>query len=93
MAIIFVKLGYKSRILSRVILENRTDSDRGFLSSQPRNEFLGKEGITLSGLRPSGYIDIDGQRLDALSEGGFIPKDSKIIVVKVEGSKIFVRRI
>lgn len=92
-AIIFVKLGYKSRILSRVILENRTDSDRGFLSSQPRNEFLGKEGITLSGLRPSGYIDIDGQRLDALSEGGFIPKDSKIIVVKVEGSKIFVRRI
>lgn len=92
-AIIFVKLGYKSKILNRVILKNRTDSDRGFLSSQSKNELLGKEGITLSGLRPSGYIDIDGQRLDALSEGGFIPKDSKIIVVKVEGSKIFVRRI
>ena len=92
-AIIFVKLGYKSKIFNRVILKNRTDSDRGFLSSQSKNELLGKEGITLSGLRPSGYIDIDGQRLDALSEGGFIPKDSKIIVVKVEGSKIFVRRI
>lgn len=91
-AIILVKKGYKSKILSRIILENRTESDRGFLSSQSKNEFLGKEGITLSGLRPTGYIDIDGQRLDALSEGAFIPKDTRVIVVKVEGSKIIVRR-
>lgn len=90
--IILVKMGYKSKILNRVILQSRTESDRGFVSSDSRDDLLGKEGITLSGLRPAGYIDIEGHRLDALSEGAFIPKDAKIIVVKVEGSKIIVRR-
>lgn len=91
--IVLVKRGFKSKILNRVILENRTDSERGFVSSDSMDKLLGKEGITLSGLRPSGYIEIEGQRLDALSEGGFIPKDTKVIVVKVEGSKIFVRGV
>ena len=54
---------------------------------------IDKEGITLSELRPSGFIEIDGKKLDALSEGAFLAKNTPVKVVKVEGSKIFVRRI
>lgn len=92
-AIVLVKKGFKSKLLNRIILENKTETERGFVSSESMDDFLGKEGIALSGLRPTGYIEIDGQRLDAMSEGEFIPKDTKVIVVKVEGSKIFVRGV
>ena len=92
-SIVLFKLGFRSQILNKIVLNSRTESDRGFVSSTPKNDLLGKEGIALSGLRPTGFIDIDGQRLDALSEGGFISKDEKVLVVKVEGSKIIVRRI
>ena len=50
------------------------------------------EGTSLTELRPSGFIIIDSQKYDALAESGYIPKDTAIKVVKVEGSKIFVRR-
>lgn len=92
-SIILFKRGYRSELLNKIILNSSTEGERGYLSSTPRKELLGKEGIALSGLRPAGFIDIDGQRLDALSEGGFISENDKVLVVKVEGSKIIVRRI
>ena len=33
---------------------------------------------------------IEGKRYDVSSMGDFLPKDSKIVVTKVEGSKLFV---
>ena len=56
-------------------------------------EYLDKEGIALTDLRPSGVIEIGEEKLDALSEGSYIQKGSQIKVVKVEGSKIIVRRL
>ncbi|NLJ57832.1 MAG: nodulation protein NfeD [Tissierellia bacterium] len=91
--IIFVKLGYRSKIFSNVILSNKLIKDRGYIPSEDMEHLLGEEGIALSELRPSGFIEIGGNKYDALSDGGFIVRNDKIKVVKVEGSKIFVRRI
>ena len=55
------------------------------------NALTGKTGITTSELRPSGYADIDGQRIDVISASGDImPIDTQIKVVKVEGYRILV---
>lgn len=51
---------------------------------------LGKQGVALSTLRPAGTVLIEGKRYDVSSLGDFLPKDSKIVVTKVEGSKLFV---
>lgn len=53
--------------------------------------YLGKEGVALSILRPAGKGDFDGVRLDVLTEGGFIPKGSDIVITNIEGKKIFVK--
>ena len=66
---------------------------RRYISSKDMEYLLGEVGITLSELRPSGFIEIDGNKYDALSDGDFISRNTNIKVVKVEGSKIFVRRI
>lgn len=43
-------------------------------------EMVGKEGIALTDLRPSGKVEVESKTLDAISERGFIEKGSVIIV-------------
>jgi len=89
--IILLKLGFRSKIFDSIVLSPKSD-DKEHSSLSAYNAYLDKEGVTKTDLRPSGFIEIDGERLDALSDEGFIQSDTKIRVVKVEGRKIFVRR-
>ncbi len=91
--ILLIKFGHKSPHLENVVLNTQQKDDEGYLSTITQDKYLGKTGITISELRPSGIIEIDGRRLDALSEGVFIPRESTVKVVRVEGSKIIVRRV
>jgi membrane-bound serine protease (ClpP class) len=51
----------------------------------------GKEGITLTPLRPAGAARIDGKRVDVVTTGQFIDKDRPIRVVEVSGNRVVVR--
>ena len=53
---------------------------------------IGKQGIALTALRPSGAALINGKRYDVLADGEFIAKDEPIVVCAVEGLRISVRR-
>ena len=90
--IYLLKLGFKSKLFNNIILNNKLDKEKGYLSVNTMDHLLDKEGITLSELRPAGFIEIEGEKYDALSDGGFVAKNTQIKVVRVEGSKIFVRR-
>ncbi len=52
---------------------------------------VGKEGVALSDLRPSGTARIDNRRLSVVTGGEYIPKDTTIYVTKEEGSRVVVR--
>lgn len=91
--VFLIKLGFKSKLIGKVVLLANHTSERGYLSTDNMNIYLGKVGTTQTELRPTGFIEIEGIKLDALAESGHISKDTHIKVVKVEGSKIFVRRV
>jgi len=55
-------------------------------------ELIGKEGVAVSALRPSGVALIDGKRIDVSTGGSFLERDCPIIVDYVEGSRIVVRK-
>ena len=48
-------------------------------------------GYALTDLRPSGTVIIEDERVDVVSEGGFIKKGALVKIIKVEGSRIVVR--
>ncbi len=56
-------------------------------------ELLDGTGTALTQLRPSGVANINGQRVDVVTEGGLIERGAKIKVVVVEGARIVVRAI
>jgi membrane-bound ClpP family serine protease len=52
---------------------------------------VGQVGRTLTPLRPCGHVDIDGRRLDALAEEGFVPADAAVRVIGTRSGQIVVR--
>jgi membrane-bound serine protease (ClpP class) len=52
---------------------------------------VGRFGHTTSELLPWGHVEIDGRRLDAVSEGGPISENTRIEVVGVQGRAVVVR--
>jgi membrane-bound serine protease (ClpP class) len=76
----------------RLVLETEMDADKGYTSPPESDRWqLGRTGIALSPLRPAGVADIDGSRVDVVSDGGFIEKGALIEVTRVDGNRIVVR--
>lgn len=61
-------------------------------SDQERPSLRGARGVAISDLRPGGFARIDGERVDVVSEGDYIPADSPIVVIADEGYRRVVRR-
>ena len=60
-------------------------------SADTRARYLGKAGAALTPLRPSGVAEIDGERVEVQTEGGFIAANSRIRVVAIDRRRIFVK--
>ena len=56
-----------------------------------RTELLNGVGVALTHLRPSGTAKINGQRVDVVTETGFIERGTPVKVVAIEGVRIVVR--
>ncbi len=81
-------------IFNRIILGTKQEKTKGYVAAgKDISKFLGAKGKTITPLRPAGAAVIDGEKVDVLAEGEFIPSDSDIVVIRVEGSKIIVKSI
>lgn len=86
-----VKYLNKTRLWRGIILDVREETADGYVSGPGRQGYLGRVGRTLTVLRPAGVVQFGDDKLDAVSEGEYIPANSIVRVVKVEGSKLIVR--
>ena len=85
----------KTRTWNHLVLSAAMDSGSGFHSA-PREDFqgyVGKTGVALTPLRPAGTVRVDDTRLDVVTVGDFIVRDTPVKITGVEGSKIFVEAI
>ena len=91
---ILVIVGLKLLAKSPVTLRTTLSSKEGG-TSQPSelDKFLGMEGIAVTDLRPAGTAVINGKRVDVVSRGEYLDKDSRIVVSSVTGNQIVVRKI
>jgi membrane-bound serine protease (ClpP class) len=93
-SIIMIKFfGKKISLFHKIILKDSTNTEKGYVSNKTRTDLIGKTGYSLTMLRPSGTAIIDQERVDVVTEGGFIEANKPIIVVKSEGVRVVVREI
>lgn len=93
LAIVLLKKGYSFGNFKKLILEQNLTKVSGFSSSRDYADYLGKKGISTTTLRPSGKVAFDDKELDVISSGEQIEPNIFVEVIKVEGSKIIVRRV
>ncbi|MBB5173943.1 membrane-bound serine protease (ClpP class) [Texcoconibacillus texcoconensis] len=92
-SILFFKyVGYRGP-LKHVVLTDSTKSELGYVSSETRSELVGQVGTVLTPLRPAGAALFGEERLDVVSEGGYIEQGKKVKVVSTSGSRIVVREV
>jgi membrane-bound serine protease (ClpP class) len=78
----------------RLVLETELTAREGFAAAPETDRaWLGKRGTAASTLRPAGIGDIEGERVDVVSDGEFIDAGEPITVVRVDGNRIVVRRL
>lgn len=88
---VFAYIFRKKGVWNKFILSESLTSEEGFVSVEPRIDLTGKTGVALTPLRPAGVVEIDGERIDAVSEGGFVEAGVQVTVARVEGIRVVVR--
>jgi membrane-bound serine protease (ClpP class) len=78
----------------RLILQSGLGAGHQY-GSAPESDlrWLGKRGHATSPLRPAGIADIEGARVDVVSEGELIEPDTPVEVIRVDGNRIVVRPV
>lgn len=90
---LIVKKLPSSKLWNRLTLKDKSNTANGYVSAEPREELLGKRGIVVTELRPAGSALIADKLVDVISEGAFLTKGEKIIVVAVNGNRVLVRKV
>lgn len=91
--LLFRIMGLEKGFFKNIILSDSTSTEKGYVSSKNRLELIGLEGRAMTPLRPAGTGEFDGERIDIVTEGGFIESNRPVKIVKTEGSRVIVREI
>lgn len=57
----------------------------------PRRTLIGRVGVARSKMLPSGAVEIDGQMVDAITQGQAIEPGAYVVVVEVRANRVVVR--
>lgn len=90
---VLVILGLKLLARSPVTLRKTLSRKEGVSSQSSELEsYVGRQGTAVTDLRPAGIAVINGKRVDVVTRGEYLEKDSAIIVTAVTGNQIIVRK-
>lgn len=78
---------------SPLVLKDAEEKESGYVAKDDYSRFSGREGLSLTPLRPSGSAEIGGEKADVITEGEFIPKGSRIRVHSTSGGRITVKQL
>jgi membrane-bound ClpP family serine protease len=88
-----VYAGIKFMAKSPVTLRARLSKKDGVTSQDAgQNDLLGMAGRAVTDLRPSGVAIIDQQRIDVVTRGEYLEKQTEIVVTAVRGNQIVVKQ-
>ncbi|WP_237475753.1 NfeD family protein [Virgibacillus salexigens] len=88
---LFLKVFKRRDMWNKITLKDQLTKEAGYNSLNSTYEALvNQEGVTLTDLRPVGTIRIAEKDYSAVSNGQWLPKNTTIRVVQVDGTKILV---
>jgi len=91
---LLIKYIPSTRTWRKFVLSTEQKKELGYtVGTKDLKRLNGKEGIAITPLRPSGIIEVDGKKLNALTRGEYVDSNTKIKIISVEGNKIVVEAV
>jgi len=87
---LMVKRMLKTKAWQRISLPETETQAEGYSGSLGLEEMVGKSGVAITSLRPAGTALIEGQRVDVVTQGTFIDKDSEVTIIRIDGNRVVV---
>lgn len=78
---------------NKLVLNKNLSKSRSNKDSKIRDNLVGREGVVVKIMRPSGEVKIDDIIYMAISSGDYIDRGEKVKVEKIRGSKLYCRKI
>jgi len=82
-----------SRRFGGLIHQEASLSAEGYVSALPRGELVGRTAVASTDLRPAGVADLDGERIDVVTEGEYVSAGTSIEILRAEGYRHVVRPV
>lgn len=79
---------FKTPLGSGLILKSGEGKEEGYANYERDPQLVGKLAKVHSTLRPAGSILLDGERIDAVSNGTFIEQGKTVRIIEVEGHRV-----
>ena len=83
----------RSGRVNQLVLAPDLGSAMGYTSADTDEALLGRVGMAVTTLRPAGTAEIDGRRVDVVSQSTFVSAGEPVEVVSVRGSRVEVRPV
>jgi membrane-bound serine protease (ClpP class) len=68
-------------------------SQNGYVASTFDSSLIGKKGVVLTDLKPGGHILVEGKKVQALSEEGYLAKGTEVLVVGGQEESVLVTHL
>ncbi|MFD2171100.1 NfeD family protein [Tumebacillus lipolyticus] len=91
-AVLFKYFGHLG-IWKNIIHTERQEKADGYVPTRSYRHMMYQVGRTVTPLRPSGTAVFQGQRFDVVSEGAWLPVETEVQIVLIEGTRIVVRPV
>jgi len=85
----FTKIKFYDKLANKEV-QNVED---GYIINKYNDEIVGKGATTITELRPIGIVEIEGERMDAFSDEGFIAKGEQVEITGKKSSSVVVRKL
>lgn len=82
----------KTSSATGLALGTSLSEESGYVNLPSNTALVGRSGVVMTSLRPSGTIIVDGERHDAVSDGDFINEGENVRVTEVHGNRVVVER-
>ncbi len=80
----------RTRMGRRMFLEKAIDGASQPPVAEKPSEVIGRHGVAITALGPTGLVEVDGRRYEARCESGFATEGSRLRVIRVETFQLVV---
>ncbi|MCS6934691.1 MAG: hypothetical protein NZM35_06045 [Chitinophagales bacterium] len=89
--LLFGKRIFSSALFSKISVQASMQKDAGFtIKDNSLSRYVGQIAVCATDLRPAGKILIDGERFDAVADGAFLVKGTRVKVIRLRGNNLIV---